>query len=169
MNYTVEDTPLGTGGGLLLAMERLDDDEPFLLLNGDTYFDVEARKLLEFHTGKSSGITFALFRAGEPERFGGVRVDADSRITELQSSKAGIGQLANGGIYVIDPKAIKEKYRANGNKISFEDDILPGLFNAGTAFFGLESHGSFVDIGVPKDYVAASSIMFQQSGGSENV
>jgi D-glycero-alpha-D-manno-heptose 1-phosphate guanylyltransferase len=50
VDYSVEQTPLGTGGGLLLALERLDGGQrPFLLLNGDTYFEVDLATLSAFH------------------------------------------------------------------------------------------------------------------------
>ncbi|PLW77249.1 sugar phosphate nucleotidyltransferase [Cohaesibacter celericrescens] len=164
ISYAVENTPLGTGGGLLLAIEKLDSDEPFLLLNGDTYFDVDLGQLLELHSQSDAGVTFALFRANEPDRFGGVRMTAEGRITEFRSGKAEVGQLANGGVYLIDPLVIKQVFHAAGNNISFEEDILPELFKAEIPFFGLQSHGKFVDIGVPRDFACASNIMFEQTG-----
>ena len=41
LEYAVEEQPLGTGGGLLLAAEKLKQDTPFLLLNKDTYFKTD--------------------------------------------------------------------------------------------------------------------------------
>src|SRR5262245_49936719 len=53
IDYAVEDRPLGTGGGLLLATTRLAADDPFLVLNGDTYFEVPLAALLKFHAACS--------------------------------------------------------------------------------------------------------------------
>uniref|UniRef100_UPI003569572F sugar phosphate nucleotidyltransferase n=1 Tax=Cohaesibacter celericrescens TaxID=2067669 RepID=UPI003569572F len=164
VTYAVEEQPLGTGGGLLLAMQHLDAREPFLLLNGDTYFDVDARQLMQLHRDKKAGITFGLFRASESGRFGGVRTNIEGRVTEFRSGKATVGELANGGVYVIDPVAIRQSFQADGSQLSFEEDILPKLFEAGVAFFGLESNGRFVDIGVPSDYASASGILFENGG-----
>jgi D-glycero-alpha-D-manno-heptose 1-phosphate guanylyltransferase len=158
--YAVEEAPLGTGGALLLAMEALPTSEPFLLLNGDTYFDVDVPSLLDLHAKRKSGITFSLFRAGEPDRFGGVRMTPEGRITEFRSGKAAVGDLGNGGVYLIEPSAMSVKYKADGTKLSFEEDILPERFANGVAFYGLECSGNFVDIGVPKDYAAAAGVMF---------
>ena len=46
LDYVIEKTPLGTGGGFLLAAEKLGKNDPFLLLNGDTYFAVDLKKLM---------------------------------------------------------------------------------------------------------------------------
>jgi len=164
VTYAVEDTPLGTGGGLLLAMQHLDAHDPFLLLNGDTYFDVDITELMRLHEDKEAGITFALFKATEPDRFGGVQTSAEGRITGFYSGKATKGQMANGGVYVVDPTAIRKSFQPDGNSVSFENDILPSLFASGCPFFGLESDGRFVDIGVPRDYASASSVLFLRDG-----
>lgn len=39
LTYAIEEEPLGTGGGLLLAAQGL--SETFLVLNGDTFFEVD--------------------------------------------------------------------------------------------------------------------------------
>lgn len=159
IDYAIEEEPLGTGGGVLLALERLDRDEPFLLLNGDTFFDVDAATLLSFHRSRQADLTFSLFRATEADRFGGVETDADGRVIAFRSGKVAIGQLANGGVYMIEPGAIRRRFRASGEKISFEDDILPALFADSGRFFGLECSGRFVDIGVPADYLNAANVI----------
>ena len=43
IEYAVEETPMGTGGGLLLAVEKMKKRAPFLLLNGDTFFEVSLK------------------------------------------------------------------------------------------------------------------------------
>jgi CTP:molybdopterin cytidylyltransferase MocA len=48
IRYSVEATPLGTGGALLQAASLVATDARFLLLNGDTYFDVALPALADF-------------------------------------------------------------------------------------------------------------------------
>jgi D-glycero-alpha-D-manno-heptose 1-phosphate guanylyltransferase len=48
IEYVVEERPLGTGGGYLLAIEKIQDNDYFVLLNGDTFFEVELSKLIVF-------------------------------------------------------------------------------------------------------------------------
>ena len=86
--YAVEDRPLGTGGALLLAMRQLNTGEPFLVLNGDTYFDVPLSDLRRFHAAKTSDWTFGLFRTNDTKRYLGVGLGADDRLISLVASEA---------------------------------------------------------------------------------
>jgi len=46
VSYSVENNPLGTGGGLKLSLIDLDYLDNFLLLNGDTFFKVPLKQLI---------------------------------------------------------------------------------------------------------------------------
>ena len=47
ISYIVEDSPLGTAGALYYLKDKINDD--FLLLNGDTLFDINIEKFYESH------------------------------------------------------------------------------------------------------------------------
>ncbi len=159
IDYAPEDTPLGTGGGLLLAAEQLEDDAPFLLLNGDTFFEVELASLLAFHMARHSGWTFSLFRADEAGRYMGMEVAGDGSIRALQSGKGEIGALANGGVYLVELARLREAGFRAGDKVSLEDELLPAFRTAGGALFAMECAGKFIDIGVPADYYRAATLL----------
>ena len=159
IDYAIEPSPLGTGGGLLLAAERLAGEAPCLVLNGDTYFEVELAALCEFHQRRKADWTFALFRAAEAGRYMGMDVAADGRINSLKSGAGEPGRLANGGAYLVSPGVLRLVGWKPGDKVSLEDEILPAAFAAGRRFFGLECSGTFIDIGVPEDYARASSLL----------
>lgn len=161
--YAVEDEPLGTGGGMLLALECVEGNEPFLLLNGDTFFDVDVSALLAFHRDMHSDLTFALFRANQAERFGGIEADPEGRVTALASAKADVGQLANGGVYAIEPDSLRSRFHPLGKKLSFEDEILPALLADHSRVFGMECHGRFIDIGIPADYLSAAGTILKSA------
>ena len=57
--YAVEDEPLGTGGGIKLALKRTSKPN-IIVLNGDTFFDVNLNELYEWHCLYPSSITLAL-------------------------------------------------------------------------------------------------------------
>src|SRR5438067_6674889 len=48
IRYAVERSPLGTGGALLGTLATFSVEAPVLLLNGDTYFAVDVKRLSEF-------------------------------------------------------------------------------------------------------------------------
>lgn len=157
VEYVEEETPLGTGGGLLLAARRL--NEPFLLLNGDTYFEIKLDALVNFHRSKGSKWSFTLFRANEAKRYGGVKLDSNDRIKALDSAKGNVGELANGGVYLLEPHVLKSGKFSIGQKYSLEDEVIPMLLESGVPFYGFESRGQFLDIGVPTDYFLAADTL----------
>jgi D-glycero-alpha-D-manno-heptose 1-phosphate guanylyltransferase len=159
LDYAIEPSPLGTGGGLLLAMQKLAGEAAFLVLNGDSYFEVELAALHGFHESRKADWTFALFRATEAGRYLGMDVAADGRITSLNSGAGKPGRLANGGVYLVNPGALRFGGWKPGDKISLEDEILPAVFGGGRRIYGLECSGTFIDIGVPADYARAPGLL----------
>jgi D-glycero-alpha-D-manno-heptose 1-phosphate guanylyltransferase len=159
LDYAIERSPLGTGGGLLLAAERVPGEAAFLVLNGDTYFGVGLAALRSFHESKKAHWTFALFRAAEVGRYMGMDIAADGRITSLKSGTGKPGRLANGGVYLVCPEALRSGGWKPGDKVSLEDEILPVVFESGRRLYGLECGGAFIDIGVPEDYVRAPGVL----------
>lgn len=161
IRYAIEETPLGTGGALLLAVAELENgNAPVLVLNGDTFFEVSLSRMSEFHQRSGSDWTFALFRTDESGRYMGMQVAPDGRIEALRSGTAGQpGLLANGGVYLVEPETLGTSGYAVGDKASLEDDILARLHRNGARMFGYESPGRFIDIGVPRDYHRASELL----------
>lgn len=157
LTYAIEEKPMGTGGGLLLAAQEL--SEPFLVLNGDTFFEVVLDELLGFHANHESEWTFSLFRANEVGRYMGMIVNSDGEILSLKSGTGEPGRLANGGVYLINPSVLVKTKFIPGHKLSLEDDLLPAFMAQGGKLYGLEFPGSFIDIGVPQDYFRAAEVL----------
>lgn len=157
ITYVEENKPLGTGGGLVLAAQAL--NEPFLLLNGDTYFQVSFADLQHFHLQNKSDWTIALFKAREADRYGGVLLDTEGKVSELKSAKSQSGEFANGGAYFINPKIFASSIFEPGKKYSLEDEVLPALINDGKNIMGFLQFGQFVDIGIPSDYLFAQKFI----------
>jgi D-glycero-alpha-D-manno-heptose 1-phosphate guanylyltransferase len=155
--YAIEEEPLGTGGGLLAASRGL--SEPYLVLNGDTFFEVRFVELLKFHNERSSDWTFALFSAPEVGRYMGIDLNDDGEIASLKSATIKPGRLANGGVYLVNPSTVKKTKFAPGHKLSLENDLLPELVAEGSKLYGIEFSGRFIDIGVPDDYFRAMRIL----------
>ena len=157
--YVIEQTPLGTGGGLLLAAHEIGKNEPFLLLNGDTHFAVNLKELIEFSRANNADWCFALFRTGEAGRYMGMKVSLQGRILLLKSGAEPSHHLVNGGVYWIQPRALQGITAVSGDKVSLEDDIFPAAMASGRRMFGIEFSGSFIDIGMPDDYHRAAKLL----------
>ena len=159
INYAIEDTPLDTGGGLLKALDFIASDEPILVLNGDTYFEVDLKILRDFHVNQKSTWTFSLFRTIEVDRYMGIQLEPSGKLKLMNQQIGGQETLANGGVYLINPSNIKALGFKSGEKISLERDILKKLSDNHFDIYGIEFEGQFIDIGVPNDYKRASSIL----------
>lgn len=159
LDYVIEKTPLGTGGGLLLAAEKILRDEPFLLLNGDTYFAVDLKTLMEFSLANDADWCFSLFRTNEEGRYMGLDISPQGQIASLKLGTARPGRLANGGVYWVNPRALISERFSPGDKVSLEDDIFPAAMVSGQHLFGIEFPGTFIDIGVPDDYHRAPTLL----------
>lgn len=158
LEYAVEEQPLGTGGGLLLAAEKLKQDTPFLLLNGDTYFEADWNVLDACAVEHDADWCFSLFKTSEKGRYMGIEMSDQGLITSLKSRVEQGPRLANGGVYWVHPRALSEDWRS-GERLSLEDDLFPQALAAGRRILGIEFRGTFIDIGVPDDYHRAPSLL----------
>ena len=157
IDYFVEDEPLGTGGALLMAAQGL--KETFLVLNGDTFFEVDLNNLIAFHEKQQSELTLLLFKSNQLGRYMGVDSADDGKILSLQTGGNELTLLANGGVYLVSPSALKRLNYKPYTKSSLENDLLPKFISLGGGLYGLESSGKFIDIGVPEDYYRAQEIL----------
>jgi D-glycero-alpha-D-manno-heptose 1-phosphate guanylyltransferase len=157
LSYAIEERPLGTGGGLLLAAQGL--DEAFLVLNGDTFFEVDLSELLEFHIHHFSDWTISLFQVNEADRYMGIDIRSDGEILSVKSAAHDLGSLANGGVYMVNPSVLNRVEFIPDHKLSLEDDLIPAFTAQGCKLYGIRFNGRFIDIGVPQDYLQTAEVL----------
>ena len=157
IEYVLEESPLGTGGGMLVAAQNI--TEPFLLLNGDTLFEVELNNLITFHKERKSELTLTLFRSNNSKRYKLFEIKPNGEILFLESLSNKSDFLANGGVYLINPSALVRLNSWLGKKVSLEDELLPNFTLSGGVLYGLECLNTFIDIGIPEDYYRSSEIL----------
>jgi len=153
IQYAVEEQALGTGGGLMISSKGL--SEPFLVLNGDTFFEVDLNELYFYHEKNSSEWTISLFRTDNFQRYMPVELSSDGQIIQMKGKTNKSTYLANGGVYLINPSALKGFKKIYNIKISLENELLPEFLSTGKALYGLEFSKGFIDIGIPEDYFRA--------------
>jgi hypothetical protein len=73
-DYAIEEEPLGTGGGIKLALDKVKDERAFVL-NGDTFFDVDLMQLYDAHVIGKKAITLALKPMKNFDRYGTVNME----------------------------------------------------------------------------------------------
>lgn len=155
IDYVVETTPLGTGGGFLLATQKLQEESSFLLLNGDTYFEVELKKLKHFAETHDADWCFSLFQTQDTQRYMGMDVSPNGQIQSCRLDTKGTA-LANGGVYWVNRRVIENLAT---HPCSLETDLFPQALASKQRLFGMACDGIFIDIGVPQDYHRSASIL----------
>lgn len=145
--YSVEETPLGTGGGLARAVSAT-AEENLVVLNGDSYFHVDIANIFAYHVKSYSDITIALKQLDDCSRFGTVSV-SDGRIERFREKGfTGSGRI-NGGVYVVN-RRIFARIGA-GEAFSFERDVLEKRVGE-LVMLPYACDGFFIDIGTPDDF-----------------
>ena len=156
IEYSREEKPLGTAGAVTLAQQHLRDIPEFLVLNGDSFLEVDFQRLMAFHRDHDGAIaTMAVLQVENASRYGTVHVDASGRVTGF-SEKTGSEApgLVNGGIYIFNHSVLRH---IPDGPASLERDVFPRLLDHG--LYAQEQHGLFIDIGTPADYARAQEIL----------
>ncbi|MDZ7740405.1 MAG: nucleotidyltransferase family protein [Bacteroidota bacterium] len=152
ISYAVEENPLGTGGGIKNAI-RLLEGHHVLVYNGDTFFDVNLRRLFEYRRIKDSDFTMVLRFVDDVSRYGSVQLNEDQRVTGFEEKGENKGEgFINGGVYYFTKKYF-EKFDLP-EKFSIEKDFIQQYFPE-ERIFGFKCHSYFLDIGIPEDYKKA--------------
>lgn len=151
VDYVIEEVPLGTGGGIQLALQKA-TEQHIAVLNGDTMFRVPLQEMMEFHMQVQAATTVALKPMQDFDRYGVVKTDNTARITAFEEKKPQAEGLINGGVYIIDKDELAAKNLPE--KFSFEKDYFEAFVQEGN-MFGFVSTEYFIDIGIPSDYEQA--------------
>lgn len=154
VEYSRESHPLGTAGAVKLAESYLREVPAFLVMNGDSFLEVDFQDLVRFHRRHAGLVSMGVLQVQNAARYGTVRVGTENRVTGF-SEKTGSETcgLVNAGVYVFE-RAVLD-YIPEG-PASLERDIFPRLLNFGV--YAQEQRGMFIDIGTPEDYARAQQL-----------
>ena len=150
IEYAVETTPLGTGGGIRLAMRQCDAGT-VCVMNGDTFFEVDFKALIQAHRQGGKPVTMALKHMTDFDRYGTVGIDDSGLVTHFNEKQYCVDGLINAGVYLLDNNG---QLDALPEKFSFENLFLHPKANEGS-IQGFVGDGYFIDIGIPEDYEKA--------------
>ena len=81
IHYSKETSPLGTAGAVKLAERFLPPVSDFLVMNGDSFLEIDFDQFLRFHRKHDGLISIAVRGVENAMRYGTVKVDAHHRVT----------------------------------------------------------------------------------------
>ena len=154
IQYSLEETPLGTGGSVKNAQEYLDDT--FLVISGDAMTDFDLTAIIKYHREKKAIATLTLYHVPNPLEYGVVILDETGHVRQFQE-KPSWGEVfsdtINTGIYVLEPKALD--YFPSGKVFDFSQDLFPLLLKNGDPIYGYVATGYWTDVGSFQEYMRA--------------
>jgi mannose-1-phosphate guanylyltransferase len=157
VEYVVENEPLGTGGAIRHAVDRLpgDADDPVLVFNGDVLSGHDIRAQVAAHQAKEADVTLYLTEVEDPRAFGCVPTDADGRVLAfLEKTPNPVTNRINAGCYVFRRSVIDGI--PSGRPVSVERETFPGLLSTGANIVGHIDSAYWLDLGTPHDFVQGS-------------
>jgi D-glycero-D-manno-heptose 1-phosphate guanosyltransferase len=147
--YSVETTPLLTGGAVKKALLQCTCDSVFVL-NGDTFFDVNLQGMREQHIKAKADFSIAIKKMHQFDRYGTVVTNGKRVVAFREKAFCEEGWI-NGGIYCIN-RDIFTTFPPD--RFSLEKDYMEKKLEH-VHMMAYPSEGYFIDIGVPEDYFSA--------------
>lgn len=109
IEYFVENIPLGNAGALFKLREKFGDDD-FLLLNADAIFEVDFKRMIQFHKNKNALVTLFTHPNSHPYDSGLIIADRDLSVkqwlTKEETRPEWYKNRVNAGLHVINAKAL---------------------------------------------------------------
>ncbi len=155
LEYAVEDRPLGTAGSVKNAASLL--DSTFLVISGDALTDIDLSHVTAFHHDHGARATVVLSRVGNPLEYGVVIVEGAGRVQRfLEKPSWGevFSDLANTGIYVIDPEVLD--YIPDDRPCDWSQDVFPQMLASQDELWAVQGRGYWCDIGSVASYLQAN-------------
>ena len=151
IEYAIEHEPMGTGGGIRQAMKQVKAAH-VLIVNGDTFFNINVNELLSEHLTNDALLSIALKPMKNFDRYGNVILH-HNMVTAFQEKQYCESGLINGGLYLLN--SANSFFNTLPEKCSFEKDVLEPNSIKGQ-IHGFSHDNYFIDIGIPEDYSKAN-------------
>ena len=154
IDYHVERERLGTVGALAL-IERLGEEETFLVMNGDVLTDLDYRALFESHRTSGDTATIATHRRSVEVSLGVMKFEDGDDPTRLTGfvEKPSYHYDVSMGVYCFSRDALE--YVQPNVHLDFPE-LIERLLTEGKVVRGFPFDGYWMDIGRHEDYQQAA-------------
>ena len=153
LQYSIEDTPLGTAGSVRKAAKK---KETTLVLSGDGLTGCDLTQAIDFHRKSGAMATIVLSRVANPSQYGVVFMRPDGRISQFIEKpkwRAAVSSLVNTGIYLLEPEVLR--LIPENEPYDFGRQLFPRMIQMNLPLYGFESHEYWCDVGDPAAFLRA--------------
>ena len=150
LRYSIETSPLGTGGAVVKTLQGINADE-FILVNGDTLFNINYSKLIQEHLSRKADVSIAIKTLKDFNRYGTV-VCQNGLVKCFEEKKQVKEGYINGGVYMFNKNILLRSHLPD--VFSLENDFLRTNTDV-LKIAGIDFGDYFIDIGIPEDYQKA--------------
>jgi D-glycero-alpha-D-manno-heptose 1-phosphate guanylyltransferase len=154
--YSSESSPLGTGGALRNAVELV-RSESILIMNGDSYTDVDLGELVADYQETQAHASVVVVPADGRGDCGSVLLDGEGKLVGFEEKGPFRASYINAGIYAVSRQLLCEI--PAGVEVSLEQELLPQWLRQGKYIKGFVCWGRCVDIGTPERYRSAQDLL----------
>ncbi len=154
IDYSCELALQGTGGALRECLPYVQSN-PVLILNGDSFCQVNIAKYLRWHFSIPRAASMVVVKTDNAERFGSVRMGKNGLVENFKEKTSKLDSAwINAGMYILS-REILASIPLN-RPASLEKEVLPLWVHRG--LWGFPTHGAFVDMGTPTGLREAESV-----------
>lgn len=169
IEYFLEETPIGNAGALFKMREKL-GNEDFLLVNADAVFDVDLKRMVDFHKSHNALVTLFTHPNSHPYDSGLIITDENMYVkqwlTKEDERPTYYKNRVNAGLHIINPKILDMSgidgvivgTEKDGKiiKVDFDRQILKPLCGTGN-MLAYDSPEYVKDMGIPARYYSVNS------------
>lgn len=160
--YSPESSPLGTGGALRNATDRVESDVA-LVMNGDSYTDADLTAFVAYHRESQADVSLVVAPARGRDDCGNVHVMPDGSVTRFEEKQGSFAaRYLNAGIYVLSPRMLYDIPPAV--KVSLEEELFCRWLAEGRSVKAYLYSGICFDIGTPERYRNAQERLAKAEG-----
>jgi D-glycero-alpha-D-manno-heptose 1-phosphate guanylyltransferase len=158
ISYVKEEKPLGTGGAIKNCMDKVDGDYA-LILNGDTYAEIDYSGMINYYLNKRNLVLCAI-EVDNASRYGSLEIK-DGFLVGFKEKGISNKGFINSGCYVIGKNQID--LLPTKHEFSFETDFLEqNTLQKKIAV--IKAQCKFIDIGIPEDYLLSKMYLANING-----
>lgn len=155
--YSDEPFPLGTGGALRQAASLVQSDA-VLVMNGDSYTDVNLYQFAEDHCDSGADGSLLVVPAKGRNDCGSVLMDDRGWIRQFKEKESSADfAYVNAGIYLLSRSLLLGL--PTGVEVSIEHELFPRWLSEKKSLRGVVFAGECIDIGTPERYRMAQAVL----------